>query len=545
MKKSVKKVIALAFAGLMCASSLVACNKEQAEEDQTLEVYIIDTGYRTDGVKAIVNSFAQQDWVKEKYPQLEVKFTTNNMEGFALTKVKTPKTNEFDMLFTSDDFISVFEKNSKGENLLLDLTECVYNTEVLDKPGTKYIDAIQDSYIDYLAYTTTTEPEPKYFQVPWVTGMFGILYSEEILAKYGYTDGKTPNTTDEFLALCADIKANPANSGNANGFSIINSANYYASLLYGWWAQYDGLTSYNNFWKGLYTDNRGTTTYSNKIFAEEGRLKSLQVINEMVKFDNKYYDLENQNKGDYMQRQTSFLKGEYAFTVNADWFDAEMKSTVDLLKAEGITPQTIKIMKTPIVSALTDKLDTVKDDVTLSAVISAIDGGATSYEGVSEKDFKRIVEARSIYTPGSMGHAAVIPTKSNSQGVAIDVLKYMATKSCQEAYMKATTGLNMPFDYDYNSIPSDVKESISPLQKARLDYFYNDNFAVNVLTATSRFPLVRFGKLAPLTTQTTAYNTTFSVQGNETTPEKLFNDTKEYWSDAAFDFALLTAGLKY
>lgn len=548
MKKTLKRVSALALTGLLGVTVFAGCSKEQTTQgDQTLEVYIIDTGYRTDGAKAIVDSFAQQDWVKEKYPNLKVKYTTNNMEGYALNKVKTPKTNEFDLLFTSDDMISTFEKNSKGQYALVELTDVLYNSEVLDQPGKKYIDSIHDSYIEYLGYTSLTETEPKYFQVPWVTGMMGIVYSEEILARYGYTDGKTPNTTDELLALCQAIKADPSNSGNDNGFSILNHANYWNDLVPIWWAQYDGLEAYNNFWHGTLKTARGEE-YSEKVFELQGRLKSLEVIYDMVNFKNKYYDLENQNKGDFTQRQTSFLKGQYALGVNADWYETEMKSTLTLLKQEGITPHTIKIMKTPIVSDLVDKLDTVKTDENLSKVITAIDEGKNYAEakeavsGLSEKDFNRIVEARGVYNTGGMQHSAVIPTKSNSQDVALDVLKYMATKTCQEAYMKGTGGQNLPFDYDYESMSQDVKDSLSPMQKDRLAYFYNKNYSINVLSSIKRYPLVRYAGYSAFASNTSTYHIMFSLENVTETPKKLFDETKEYWTKDTFEFALQQAG---
>ncbi len=549
MKKTIKRISALALTGLLGMTALAGCSREQSvESDQTLEVYIIDTGYRTDGAKAIVNSFAEQDWVKTKYPNLQVKFTTNNMEGFALNKVKTPKTNEFDLLFTSDEMISTFEKNSKGEYLLTELTDVVYNSEVLDQAGKKYIDAVNDTYLEYVGYTSLTDDVPKYFQVPWVTGLKGLLYSEEILARYGYTDGKTPNTTDELLALCEAIKNNPENSGNSKGYSILHHANYWNDLIPTWWAQYDGMEAYTNFWRGTYVSARGETEYSNKIFELEGRLKALEVMYEMLRFENKYYDIENYDKGDFMQRQTNFLKGQYALGVNADWYDTEMKSTVKLLEDEGITPHTIKIMKMPIVSDLIDHLDTVNEDDKLSAVIAAIDEGK-SYEetkeivsGLSETDYKRIMEARGVYLAPGMGHSAVVPAKANSQDVALDVLKYMATKNCQEAYMKATGGQNLPFDYDFDSAPQDVLDSISPLQKDRLAYFYNKNYTINILKPKLRYPLVRYANFSMFSTNVTTWHTIFSLENVTSTPQKVFDDTVKHWTKDTFEFALQQAG---
>ncbi|MBQ8685059.1 MAG: hypothetical protein IJ514_02665 [Clostridia bacterium] len=548
MKKIWKRISALALTGLMGVAA-VGCGDNGdtgdgtlSSGDQHLQVYIINHGYRTDGAKAIVNTFAQLDWVKTKYPNLQITYDENNMSGYALTKVKSPKTNDYDIMFVLDDMISVYEKNSKGENLLLNLTDWVYNTEVLDKAGVTYKDTIHDSFLQYLAYTTKTETEPQYYGVPWVTGYMGILYSEEILAKYGYTDGKTPNTTDEFLALCEAIKQNPADSGNADGFSFINASGYYSRMLDTWWAQYDGLEAYTNFWQGKYTDARGTS-YSNKIFELEGRLKSLEVIAETSYYENGYYDLENQDANDFMVRQAELLKGHYAFCVCADWYDTEMKATKDELEANGWDTHTVKIMKMPIVSALGDKLGI--DDATLSKVVEAIDSGATSCDGVSDTVFKRVQEARGIYDQAGMEHEVVIPAVADDQDIAVDILKFMATKQAQEAYMAATMGQNMPFEYDYNyeTLPATVKDAISPLQKSRLDYYYNKSFPIHVLPSDRRYPLVRSASFAPLEVQTTNYNTIFALENNTTTPQDIFDDTKNHWTQQVFDFALFSAGL--
>ncbi len=543
MKKFLMR-LTLFVTALITAFAFTACGEKQRPEDQLLEVYSINSGYRVEGVKAILNSFAEQDWVKEKYPELEIKLTDNQMASYALDKIKNPKTNEFDLFFTGQDLTSVFEKNSSGKNLLVDITESVYNAEVIDESGVKFSDKMHPSYLDFYAYTTKTNTTPRFFEVPWVTGMHGILYNEEILAEYGYTDGKYPNTTDEFLELCDKIKKDPSKSGNPDGYALMNCDSAYSSyLLDTWWAQYDGIEAYRNFWQGKYKDARGTS-YSNRIFSLQGRRKALDVMYEMFSYrDGKsYYDLKGQNNDDYMVRQTNILKGSCAFTYCSDWFDTEMEATRKLIIADGQTPATIKIMKMPIVSALTDKLDTVKTDELLSKVVSAIDGGETTYMGVSQDDFDRIAEARGIYKSGGMNHVAVIPTSSNSQKIAIDVLRFMGTDVCQEAYMKATRGQNLPFDYTVDAESDLYKNDLSELQKSRLPYFYSDG--ISVLPFSSRYPLVRYSNFKAISTQSSKYNEQFGIQNTTVTPQKLFEDTEKAWTEDAFNFALLTAGLK-
>ena len=546
MKKIIKQLSVLTLAGLLTTSA-IGCNTGNTPQagDQKLNVYICNQGYRTAGVEALLDSFAKQDWVKNKYPNLEIMTPTiNNQTDYAVTKIKAPKTNDFDILFTpGTQIITLYEKNAKGEYLLEDLTESVYKQEVLDRPGVTFEQAM-DSVVRETgyAYTAKGASTVQYFGVPWVTGASGIIYSEEILARYGYTDGKTPNTTDELLQLCEDIKNRPEDSGNSSGFSFINASGYYSALPHEWWAQYDGVEAYKNFWEGKYTDSRGTS-YSNKIFDLKGRLKALEVIDESVKYENGYYDLENQNAGDFMTRQATLLKGQYAMMVCADWYDTEMALSKEVLEAEGVDTHTIKLMPKPVISALIEKLDTVNDDATLSKVVAAIDAGETSYDGVSDKDFKRVQEARGVYQTGGTSHEVVVPAKANDKDIAIDFLKFMATKTAQEAYMIATMGQNLPFAYDYQNMSDDVKAAISPLQESRLNKYYNNSYPIQVLPSTRFFPLVRYGGLTAVEVQSTNYNTIFAVPGNTITPQKIFDDTKTKWTEAVFNFALLQAGL--
>ena len=85
MKQTAKKAIALALMGIMGTSTLAACGggKPQAKApDQHLEVYVIDTGYKTEGVEAILKSFGELDWVKAKYPNYSYNIQKNRYTKF-------------------------------------------------------------------------------------------------------------------------------------------------------------------------------------------------------------------------------------------------------------------------------------------------------------------------------------------------------------------------------------------------------------------------------------------------------------------------------
>ena len=90
------------------------------------------------------------------------------------------------------------------------------------------------------------------------------------------------------------------------------------------------------------------------------------------------------------------------FMACGDWFDMEMKELIADIVNNGGKAYNVQMMKTPVISAIIDRLTTVKDDATLSKVVKAVDAGADSFEGVSEDDFKIIKEARNIlYSVGN------------------------------------------------------------------------------------------------------------------------------------------------
>ena len=74
--KKLSKIITLTIALIMSAStfSAVGCGKKVPDTDQTLQVYCYDAGYGTAWCTALLDLFKEQDWVKEKYPELIEKY---------------------------------------------------------------------------------------------------------------------------------------------------------------------------------------------------------------------------------------------------------------------------------------------------------------------------------------------------------------------------------------------------------------------------------------------------------------------------------------
>lgn len=86
-----KKVSILALSALLAASTCLAgsCGKNVVPDDeQTLQIYVFQAGYGTKWCKDLIELFKEQDWVKEKYPELKIPAPTeNDVSSFAESRL--------------------------------------------------------------------------------------------------------------------------------------------------------------------------------------------------------------------------------------------------------------------------------------------------------------------------------------------------------------------------------------------------------------------------------------------------------------------------
>jgi hypothetical protein len=170
------------------------------------------------------------------------------------------------------------------------------------------------------------------------------------------------------------------------------------------------------------------------------------------------------------------------------------------------------MMKTPVISSIIEKLTTVKDDATLSKVVKAVDGGAESFEGVSEQDFAIIKEARNIlYSVGNY-HTAVIPEYAKQVELAKDFLRFMATDKANEIYTVKTGGSGLFFEYDLETKNPSVYATLSETAKMRIRCF-NDEDSL-VLPIPNNFNLFIYGGVRSFKTNITSYEYFFTQLNN-------------------------------
>lgn len=562
-RKMMKKAIALTCAVAAFGTTLAGCNaKKAADTEQTLEIFLWDAGYGTQFCKDLIESFKNQSWVKESYPNLQILFESDGNTSTYTTKIDAgEKANTVDLFLTAN-LANYTGKDNSGYERFSDLTEKVFNQKVPGEDVTVY-EKMLPTYLDSIRYyergqdSNTPNVAFKSYVYPWASGMDGILYNADHLKTL---EMEMPLTTNQFIEACETIsnsKALPYNLKEDGDYAILTdgSGNYWHELYPTWWGQYEGIDEYYNFFNGV-SGNRGN---SPEVFRQKGKLYSLQVLEKVLDWDNGYV-YQKRTGLDFMQAQTNFIKGEGVFYSNGDWFAKEMEQTAkDLKQLQGIEYD-IRMMPTPIVSEIIQKTPSIPDEQTLRAVIRAIDlkcedikqAKEAQFEGyelvtnVTEEDYQTILEARGVIHAIGPRHQAAVPSYAKGKEIAFDFLKFMATDEAQEIYLKATGGASLPFEYDVKKKNPSLYEQLLPIEKNRLDMAYDSVYEVQVLPLPESFPLVKWGEMSPVYSLTgLSVMAFFAAKGSTGTAKQVYDNDIAYYIDGGnFEQCLINAGLK-
>ena len=486
-----KKIVTVLLSAVLVFGVFTGCkDKIDPNDPQKLEIYIYNAGYDYKWCQEILDAFTQEDWVKEKYPDLKVNLEKDELASHAqelLTASK--KVNKYDIVMGTG-----LESLLGPDSNVLDLTEVVYNSDVPGEEGVKFKDKMIPGYLSSARYIDRgdTVSEPKYYQVNWASGMTGIIYNETKLEALGF---EVPNTTDDLIKIMTDVKAlngsNPAYT-ETTSFATYGASAYANYLYYTWWAQYETSAEYVNFYNGV---DSQTESRSPAVFHQKGLLEALSVLEDIMYKDNGLVWINpNTGREAYRETQNRVQLGDALFMANGDWVDSELKDFREGLVSVNGSADTVKLMRTPVISSIITKTDTIPDDATLSAVVAAIDAGEDGYGEVSAEDFALIKDAREVVYSIGPGHNAFIPSYASGYGPAIDFLRYLATDKANEIYIRSTGGASLPFNYNVQTENPELFSQLSPMQQGRLEYF--SQMEVDILPSQASFPLVRYGGLS-------------------------------------------------
>lgn len=449
MKKRFTTIVTSAvMAGVIGLSgiALAACGKEGENSGNgfTLKLEIEPKGFGIAWLEEIAQNYTAATGQK-------VKVTPIYAQNLIRTKLESGQSNSDIVFFVGNGF------NAQEKNMLADISDVIELPAMNEDKPIK--DKINSSVLNYL-----TDDEGKLYQLSWANTVSSLCYNETMLNDVLGTDSwEIPNTTQELFALLDEIKASPSKSNGDYGFADCLSEGYGNYLFKTWWAQYDGYDSFRDFFNGYYyVDGVRTEAKNGEMYYNAGREKSLQVCSDLFKKSNGHIHPLCE-RADYNEAQIIFAGSGYrgtparaAFIANGDWIESELSSTLQTAAQQG-KPQSIKMMKIPMISSITETLEAkTMSDATLSKVIEAIDGGVTSYEGVSENDFNTIATARRMVYSLVYEHPFGIPANSKHIDAAKEFLKYLLSDDAQSVYAKKLHGMTMAVEYEQKE--GDVSE---------------------------------------------------------------------------------------
>lgn len=598
MKKCKRILIGLLASLLMVvwSTGAVGCNKKD-DSPETLEIYIEKMGYGVDWLDDIIEAFKQEQWVKDKYPNLNIpKPEARVNQGSATQRVIAgAKSNTADLLFGTTTATGWIYRSDEESSNFEELSD-VYNSEVPGETGVIFKEKMLPSIRSWVEQPdlskADTDPDAKVYHVfPWINGYIGMLYNKDNLDKLLGKDNYTmPRTTDEWMEMVRSIIKVQKDKGLDNTDNAFINPFIYAPVMYWgasvstWWAQYETRSGYEKYFLGSARIN-GRDQLSPKVLEQKGKLRSFQTIESFVgapgidgeagteeiydKVDEDSFKAQNT----FDRIQVKYINGQGVFMPNGDWFDLEMRNAVEAGKGSNIT-----YMQLPIISAVSEKLsyyktgDTVFDknadgttkegdatrkvyDELLRKLVDHVDGKCDKNEvealytakGKSidrlDADIEHIREARHLMAPVE-GHEAFIPSYATAKDVAKDFLRFMATDKAIRIFAESTKGCSTAFSYDVIAQNPDLYDTFTDIQKQRLSMVQNGGISMPVKAS---YRLAMLGGFDMSRYPSGSIEVNFSSESGRKTAEEMVNYDINYYTqnnNAQWNSMLTAAGMR-
>lgn len=430
-KKWLTKILAICMS-LITVASATACNPDNGSSGpkptaDNLAIEVYGGGYGTDWVYSIAREYTKKTGMEVAITvQVGAQGISNMITSFASGMAET------DIYFTEGSiFGTVYEGKKKWNGIeydtaFADITD-VYNTQI--DGDMLYKDKMNDSYEELYNI------DGKYYCTSWAAGLMGIIVNMDVWTQAGFTS--FPRTTDEMFEYAEVLKG----KGIAP-FIYALGDEYWTSIAPLFMAQYEGSEGIKKVYAGYDSDGN---RYTSKLAGFKGYRETLRLYDEILKVENQYTHAASQDV-DFTNMQGMFLLGMAAMCPNGDWIEKEMSA--------NYRNANIEFMKTPIISALSDKLsfkDASDADLKLRELVDYVDANASGYEGkpsfATNDDVDIVRDSRSLEMSASSQVIGYIPAYSNQIQAAKDFLIYMASDEAMAIYRSATGGCDLPFKW--------------------------------------------------------------------------------------------------
>lgn len=412
--KMMKKITALMLALMMIVGCFAACgNKPQGSGDpkKDIEIAYWNAGLGDQWLKDVIAAFT------EKYPEYNV-FYTASASAATINSTLDLDGNTVDLYFTTER-----PNTSKFVALddILNATSDGDSKPLIEKFNSNYLKNSQAA-------------DGHYYQITYGGGVISLVYNKKLFEQAGITE--LPRTTNELAIACDKLY-----SAGITPICHFAPEGYYGYLSDALIYQYDREGYTETFYSC--TDANGVSPSKEVFTTKDGRYEVLKAYEKILTTD---YVMEGSNSIDHVTAQTMFLNDSAAMMVNGSWIANEMASV------EG-SMDNFAMMRTPVLSAITNKLTTVKSDAQLRQVITAIDnvqdgvkqlsdyqsGDIYNVDGleVSQEDWDYIYTARFTVATNYSGESACIPKCSENIEGAKLFLSFMYSDAGYRSYAKS------------------------------------------------------------------------------------------------------------
>ena len=473
--KTMKKVVALGIAAVMTLS-LAACGgggkDDKVGDDynggKKVEISYWNSGMGTEFLDAMCKAFneKQSDWY--------VYYNATAASNAVTATYPLPDVDTIDLYMSGE---------------VSDLSMKATLDDVLEATADGDTKSIKEKF-DASHLESEVAADGHYYSLTWGGGALALIYNKALFQKAGIE--KTPRTTDELVVVCDKLMENGITPLT---HFVDDAGSYWDYIQEVWFMQYDGFDYYrNNFY--ACKDESGTSPSKDIFTTKDGRY---QVLKAMEQFITAEYVLPGSNSQDHISMQTTFLNKDIGMMVNGSWLSNEMEGTGNV--------GNFGVMKTPVISSITDKLTTVKSDTLLRNLVSAIDeveDGTTdiskyqSGEGyvvdgkqISAADWDRVKEARGMVAVNYPQQTLFIPSYSDAIDGAKEFLKFFYSDEGQKIFaehLHYTLPISLSegeidrtdwngFEKEMDAIFQNAEICVSQYMKSRHDIFANGGAA--------------------------------------------------------------------
>lgn len=504
-KFAIVAIIAIALVVAIVVVSCISLFTRRGSDgiEGELNVKVFQGGFGTDYLTNVTEEMERQN------PNLTINVTPDPLRDKILGDLTASRDlQKYDIYFVDFSMAFDFAKTPyyipEEEHFLVDITD-VYNYKWAGEERS-IGEKMQESFREYLKI------DDSYYFISWGVCAYGLLYNTEYIS-----DEELPNTTDELIELAKKLK----NVDNITPIVFSGKEDYWNQAFYSWWAQYEGLDEFNNFFEGKVNGE-----YSSDVLRQTGRLKSYEVCEALLYYPNELIDQKSTGY-EYIEAQNEFLNGNAAIMSNGTWLENEMSK----IFSDGF-PYEIDMMKMPVISAITEKCNSLDGgDEELSALITAIDNNDKSLTGegysVTQEDYDRVYRARNAMYLGGECNFAMIPSTGKNPELAKELLKFMYSDEGIRLYTEACSGSMLPvtgYDFSENEV---VKEKYSTLQKTSLDAVANLEWFVIDREKT----IFQDGHLRPALRQTSLESLLGSkYAGDRMTAQQMYDESINFYT---------------